>query len=129
MEVGIVTLQGIQGQDLPFEPVRQTVLAGLVPDNAEQDLAHEEGHRVLVDVAPDRVQRGDAGKVPREPELGLGILGHLGFENIQGQEQGHRRLRADAHEEAPPAVFPAQSVKDDGVLTELRAADDYQFRL
>lgn len=69
VEVAEVALYGVQKQDLPFAPFEQSGLHRSVLDRAVQDLAHEHGHRVLVDVGPDAVEGVLRRKVPRHEQL------------------------------------------------------------
>ena len=129
MEIGEVTFQGIQSQDLALQPIRQSVFIGLVLYYPVKHFAHEERHSVLVNIAPDSIKGSDADEVPGEPKVGFGILGHFGLEDIQWKEQSHCRFRADLDKKAVAAIFRTQSVQDYGILPELGVAQDYELCL
>ena len=129
MEVGKVAPEGVQGQDLAFQPVRQPILVGLVLHHPEQDFAQEQSDGILVDIAPDAVQRGHAHEITGPPEVRLRILRHLGFKYIQWQEKRHCRLGTHTHEESSPSELLAESVQDDGILPELGVVKDYELSL
>ena len=129
MEVGEVALKRVKRQYRPFQPLGKPLLVGLILYHTEQHLAHEEGHCVFMNIPAHSHERVDADEVAGEPKIRLRVPGDLRLKNIQGQEKGHRRLGTHLDKEAPPSIFPADRVQDDGILADLGVADDYEFSL
>ena len=122
--VAEVRLHRVEGEDGLAAPVEQALFHGPFPERPEEHFAHEEGHRVFMEVAADAVQRMEGGEVPDGPERGFRILGHIAFQQVEGEEEGHGRLLADPHEETPPAMDPREGVEDQLVFPELRGVQD-----
>ena len=129
VEIGEVALQGIKRQYGSLQPIHQPLLVRLVLYHPEQHLTHKKCHRVLMNIPAHAHERVDADEVAGEPKIRLRVPGDLRLKNIQGQEKGHRRLGTHLDKEAPPSIFPADRVQDNGILADLGVADDYEFSL
>ena len=127
VEVGKIAFQGVQRKDLLLQPVRQAFFVRVFLHHPVEDFAHEERHRILVQVPADAFQRVQEREAAGVPEGGTGIGRDLRFHQVQRQEEGHGALRTDPHQETPPSVRLAEGVEDDGMLPELGVAEDDQL--
>lgn len=129
VEIAEIAIQGVQGEDLPVAPVEQRVVTLSVPDHPVQHLAHEHGHRVLAEIAPQPAQRMPDRRGHRIPERGAGILHDVRLQQAERLEKGHGGPLSDAHEKTPPSVNPRKGMDDDAVFSELRVVQDDEIRV
>ena len=127
MEVAEVGLDSIQQKDIPFTPFIQARLIDPILDNPVEHLAHEHCHGIFEDIASDSHQRMACTQIACSIEGRFRRLHDLSLKNIQWQEQRHQFLAGSSYQKTTSSVLSAESMNDDGILTEFGGMKYYQF--
>ena len=122
--VGVVALQRVQGQDRALAPFEQALFAGAFVDGPVEDLAHEERHRVLAGAGAQARQRMARGQRVDAPEVGSGILRHLGVQDVEGLEERHPAALGDGRDETAAPPVGTEGVQDQGAFPDLGGVQD-----
>ena len=127
MEVAEVRLNGVQQKDALFAPLVKARLIDPVLDDTIQHLAHEHGHRVLEQAAADSHQRMSGRKVAGSVESRFRRLHDFSLQDIQRQKKRHQTFASATHQKTTSSILPAESMNDDGILTEFGGMKYDQF--
>lgn len=127
MEIREIRAYRIQKKDVLFTPLEETLLIGPVLHDSVQDFAEEHGHGILEHVVTDSKQRIFHRQVPCGIKSGSRAFDDIGLQYVQRQEMGHAGLLSETlYKKTSPAIFFAEGMDDEGILTELGGMENYE---